>query len=611
MEQILTKLQEIPQFNLKEPYNKDIWDICNWDLYKNAPKKQQQAWIFRSNVMSNNLDFTLCKNLCIREEAKYFAYYVLDTKKISLGTFADYADRFKLFFSYVNNHNFASVMDIDCDDYREYISLNHKKMTANGTKFVNGTKIHMQKQNRLFTFMETFQTIIFRYLESLKPLWERDFWDFHEFAPDELHGRNLDFTGIIQPIMRQEAKDFLHFKIANLCSSAASKYLHNITVFCHWLYEYDESIEDFKSVDRDILEEYFLFLRTESDFSQHSINQNILDLSVMFEYGLMNENEHFPSIPLFLNTDYVFKTTHRADFYTAEEIVSIFSIIKYLPKTYGKILMILQHCGMRISEVLRLPIDCLKYQNGQPYIKIYMYKTERNNKVPINEHVHKIIKSQIAETKKNFPDAKYVFLNDNGTPISYVTFRKTLKRVIREHNVLGRDGKPLDFRSHRFRATKATELINSGHDPQIAADMLGQKSLSSLSYYTTATNLSLNEYMQEYLKKESLLINAIGQMDELVLEDYKNATPLCNGWCCRPTELGLCDKANACLSCSQFRPSLLHLTNYKSQLAEVEASLAVAKENSYTRMIEKCEKDKAALEDIISKLEVMLNEKKH
>lgn len=611
MEQIITKLQKLPQFNLIEPYNKDIWDICNWALYKNAPIKQKQSWIFRSNVMNNNMDFTLCKNLDIREEAKYFAYYVLNTRKVSLGTFADYADKFKLFFSYVNIHDFTSVLDIDCDDYNEYIASSHKKMTDNGSAFINGEKKHIQKQNRLFTFLETFQTIIFRYLESLKPLRERDFWDYHEFAPNELYGRNLDFTGIIQPIMRQEAKNFLHFKIANFSSPTVAKYLHDITIFCHWLYEYDESMEDFKSVDRDILEEYFLFLRAESDFSQQSINENILELSVMFEYGLINENEHFPSIPLFLNTDYAFKTKHRADFYTAEEIVSIFSIIKYLPKSYGKILMILLHCGMRISEVLHLPIDCLKYENGQPYIKIYMYKTERNNKVPINDHVHKIIKSQIAETKKDFPDAKYVFLNDSGNPIQYSTFIKYVKKILIEHNILGRDGKPLDFRTHRFRTTKATELINSGHDPQIAANMLGQKSLSSLSYYTTATNMSLNEYMQEYLQKESLLINAIGQMDGLILEDYKNTTPLCNGWCCRPTELGLCDKANACLSCSQFRPSLLHLTNYKSQLAEVKASLAVAKENGYTRMIERCEKDKKALEDIISKLEVMLNEKKH
>lgn len=307
-----------------------------------------------------------------------------------------------------------------------------------------------------------------------------------------------------------------------------------------------------------------------------------------------------------MKDDYCLKTLKRADFYTNEEIAAIFSMLKYLPKAYGKILLVLHHTGMRISEVLRLPADCLKHQDGNPYLAVYMYKTKKYNNVPIDGYVCQIIDREIKRTRNKFPDAKYVFVNENGNAFNYDAFIKTVKKCIVEHNVLGRDGKLLEFRTHRFRATKATYLINSGCDPINAANMLGQSQLSSLSYYVSASNKILQEQMGEYLEKETILINSIGQVDENIIEDYENAHQLCNGWCCKPVGLGMCDKENACLTCSLFKPSMQHLTAYRLQLSGIEASLAVAAANGYTRMAEQCQTEKAALENIIKRLEEKL-----
>ena len=609
MPQILTKQQQLPDFNIPEPYCNDIWNICEWDIFKNSDNKLQKKWNAHSNMMGNTMNFLLCKNVAIREELKYFSYYVLECKKINIGTFAEYTDRYKYLINYVNDKVFSSVLDIDSEDYKNYISHIREATTTHRTTTNN--MVSLKRRNKLFEFINYFKKIIWNFYESQKNIYERDFWEGKELSPSEINVRNLNFYTISQPIMKQSVKDFIRFKLTNITVGTCAQYLHDIKIFCHWLSEYDESIDTFTKINRNILEDYFLFLRVESDLSQHSINTNILNLSVMFEYGLVMGNEDFPSTPLFLNTDYAFKTVRRVKFYTPDEIVSIFSIIKYLPKVYGKILMVLHHSGMRISEVLHLSIDCLQEENGEPYIKSYMYKTERYNKIPLDKNTYAIINNEIMYNKKYFPNAKYVFLNEKGTPIRYSTFIRKIQAVLLKNKIMGHDGQPLAFGTHKFRATKATELLNMGEDPRKAADMLGQKSLSSLSYYATATHTSLNEYMQEYLKKESILINSIGKMDEFVIEDYKNAMPLCNGWCCRPTELGLCEKANACLTCSQFRPSIRHLTSYQLQLTEVKSSMAVAKQNGYTRIVEKCEQEIKALEDIILRLEEMLNEKKH
>lgn len=395
-------------------------------------------------------------------------------------------------------------------------------------------------------------------------------------------------------------------KVSSCTTGCAYSFLKNIKIFCHWLYEYDENIASFKDVTREILEDYFTFLRVESDFSQHKINNNIYELSCLFEYGLINCDENFPNKVLFLANDHCFKTKRKANFYTDEEVGSLFSLIKYLPKNYGKILLVLHHTGMRVSEVLRLPIDALKEINGKHYLSVYMYKTERNNYIPIDDYVYKIISSEIASTMERFPNAKYVFVNSSGNSVDYSSFTRKIREKIVEHNVLGRDGELLDFKTHRFRATKATQLINMGQDPKVAADMLGHSNLSSLSYYAVATEQSLQSHMQEYLKRESILINSIGKIDPTPLEEYDTAHPLCNGWCCKPLSLGLCDKINACLTCSLFKPSMEHLTTYRLQLSEVQSSLAVAEANGYERMIDQCRTEILALENIIKKLEERL-----
>ncbi len=615
MAQILTKQIELPKFNLPKPYNNDVWDIMEWDYYKTASQNYKSCWITRSNVMNNKMDFTLCKNPVIREESKYFCYLLISDKKIVLSTFAEYADRFKLLFSYVNDKSYGTVLDIDTNDYERYIGQSHKIKTDNGSALIGNEIISMKKRNRLISFLDSLKRAVHEFIESSKPVFERDYWRIEDIKLDDIKkssgNKNLDFSPIRQPLLKEVTKEFIRFKLASINFDSAYTYLHCIRIFCQWLYEYDESINSFAEVNRDIIEDYICFLRVESDFSQHMININILNLSVMFEYGLLREDKRFPSVPIFLSSDYAFKTEHRVKFYTADEIAGIFSVIPDLPKVYGRILLILHHCGMRISEVLHLQADCLHFNGDVPYIKLYMYKTERNHHIPLNDITYRIISNEIARNKTKYPESKYVFLNQDGTIIKYSTFVRNVKIALVKHNVLGRDGKPLAFGTHRFRSTKATDLIALGEEPRKTADILGVSSLSTLSYYAAATQTSVNEHMQEYLRKESILINSIGKMDEFSLDDYENAIPLCNGWCCKPAELGICDKINACLTCSQFRPSTKHLASYKLQLLELESTLAVANANGYTRIVEKCETEKKALQNIIERLEEMLDEKKH
>ena len=603
---LLIQQVELPDFGLEAPYSEDIWNVCEWDLYKNASERVQNAWLVRTNLMDNKLDFTLCHNPRIREEVKYFSYYLLNVKKVTLGTLAEYADRYKLLFNYIGVKNYSSVLDIDTSDFENYLASTHKPIIMNGSMLSGEKIVPSQKRNRIISFLDFIKNIISDFIESQKPLFERDSWYGKELAPAEHDSVNLFFGEILQPDMKQATKDYIKIRVANYTTKDTYRILFSIKIFCHWLYKYDNTISSFKDVTRDILENYFIYLRVESGFSQSKINRNILHISGFFEFGLINSDGRFPDKVLFLSNDHCFKTKRKANFYTDEEVAAIFSLIQYLPPVYGKILLVLHHTGMRISEVLRLSLDALKEIDGKHYLSVYMYKTKRPNNIPIDDYVYKIISSQIAITKQKFPNAQYVFVNSKGDYFSNVVFSTRIKKEIIKHNVLGRDGKLLRFGTHRFRATKATKLINMGQDPKAVASTLGHANLASLSYYSVATEQSLQSHMQEYLKRASILINSIGKVDPIPLEEHDTAHPLCNGTCCKPLSLGMCDKINACLTCSLFKPSMEHLATYKLQLSEVQSSLAVAEVNGYERMIEQCQTEIFALENIIMKLEEKL-----
>lgn len=588
--------QEIPNFDLQEPYCNDIWDVTEWDIYKESKTYAKRIWSMYTKEMNQAINFCLCWNPSIREETKFFLFYKLTDKKIGLYTLAEYVNKLMPLIEFTNQSQYYSVLDIETADYMKYLKDAYKMDIIFPENRIKET----------VSFLEAFKYAVWYDSELKKPKYERNVWQGLEYGGGK--GMKIDFRKIDQPVMRQSAKDFARIKLGSSAFKNVYEIIYAVNIFCGFLYKYNKNLVSFSDVKRKEIEKCFLYLRTESGISQRGINDIIAKLSVFLEYGIVCKISGFPTVPLILPDDSCFKTVRRPKFYTDEEVASIFSLIKDIPRTYGLILLVLHHSGMRIGEILKLSIDSLKYTDGKPYLKIWMYKVKRYNNIPIDEYVHEIIKNEIMCTKKRFPDAEYVFLNSNGEPVDIIIFINFMKTIIAKNNILGSDGKPLEFKTHKFRATKATKLINMGESPERTAELLGHKSLGPLAYYAVATHQSLQEHMREYLKKESILINAIGKMDKLVIEEYKNALPLCNGWCYRPVGLGICNKVNSCLTCSQFRPSSQFLIGYKMQLLEMESSIAVAKENGYERLLEKCEKGKAALENIIMRLEEKINE---
>ena len=371
-------------------------------------------------------------------------------------------------------------------------------------------------------------------------------------------------------------------------------------------------IKKISQLDRKIIKEFFRYLRTNKNYSGYLANRIILDLKVFFETVSLMDISDKPSKVLITEQDYFFKQEKNGEFYTDIELQNIRNIIPKLTKTDGKILFCLMTLGVRISEILELKTSAfIQNEDGSYYLNLGMDKVDREHIKPLTNEVAYIIKSEIEKNRKILGhEPEYVFLSDKGKTIGVTSLSKRINYVLLSEHVLDKDGKQLQFRSHKFRATVATTMLNSGYGEEATAKALGHKSLESLTSYVHIHDETALKALAPRLEKDDILIRNIFDMEKKpkVIVSKEIATPLCNGFCVRNPEMGACPKANACLSCGLFKPSIEYLNYYCMQLNEVEATIQVAKANDMDLLLEKNLKLKSDLERIIKAVKEQINE---
>ena len=170
---------------------------------------------------------------------------------------------------------------------------------------------------------------------------------------------------------------------------------------------------------------------------------------------------------------------------------------------------------------------------------------------------------------------KYLFLatamNRNGDrPYPGQTLRQLLSELAARLDVRDSTGKLIDFnRTHRFRHTVATNLLNAGVPLHVLQRYLGHLTPTmSLTYAQTLQSTAEAEFLR-YRKitadARDLDIDPKDLYDMLEL-DRRTDRILPNGWCLLPPRQ-VCAKGNACLSCDKFATDASFLPELHGQRA--------------------------------------------
>jgi len=182
--------------------------------------------------------------------------------------------------------------------------------------------------------------------------------------------------------------------------------------------------------------------------------------------------------------------------------------------------LILQECGMRINELLQLPMDCLSQDaRGVFYIRYLQGKVRRENTIPVSQEIARVVQEQQDAVRDQGRVATLLFPNDRGRPARQASFSQAINHLAYVHQIKDATGKLFRFQSHQFRHTVGTRMINLGVPHHIIRPYLGHKGPEMTGRHAPIHDSTMREKLSEYLA--GTLVDVTGKK---VVENTANDT---------------------------------------------------------------------------------------
>jgi integrase len=168
---------------------------------------------------------------------------------------------------------------------------------------------------------------------------------------------------------------------------------------------------------------------------------------------------------------------------------------------------------------------------------------------------------------------RYLFLgllsNRNADrPYASATLHKAVTELARRLDLRDDTGRLVDFqRTHRFRHTRATSLLNAGVPIHVVQRYLGHLSPAMTMHYaqTLAATAEAEFYRYRKVTADARDLQMDGRdLYDMLQLDKRTDRILPNGWCLLPPRQS-CDRGNACLTCDKFATDATFLPELHAQ----------------------------------------------
>jgi integrase len=245
--------------------------------------------------------------------------------------------------------------------------------------------------------------------------------------------------------------------------------------------------------------------------------------------------------------------------------------------------------GCRASELVALPIDCLRHGSGGYWIEYWMTKTQSWRRFPIPESLAELLLAQQRRVRGAYGDsAEHLFpgCRSNASagltrPWSTSGLRHHLSTLFDAAGITSSavTGEPISGGDvHRFRHTVGMTLLNNGWTQQEVRDFLGHASETMTSTYARITDDTLAKKARAFWAAQEQQSGDIDPGVERLRGKFVAALP--NGFCTLPVNQTCDFRPNPCLDCSFHDPSgrvflgshIAHRDQLRGIIADARAS---------------------------------------
>jgi integrase len=441
----------------------------------------------------------------------------------------------------------------------------------------------------------------------------RDVWQLRRVG---LPGNDtLDFAGIPQPWLRDLVKRWLRWRLSTgLGLEATRRGLRATTrfaVFCDTI-----GVTALTDVDRGVLERYLGDVHSHglpsyqlgvqigqlNAFLQ-AIRQHRWDDSLPVSAALFpDDHPRRPDRPPRALPEHVMAQIERPE-----------NLARWNNPTYQLVTIILIRCGLRVTDALTVPYDCvITDAGGAPYLRYDNHKMRRQALVPIDDELRHLINDQQARLNDR-PNPRFLFPRptknpDGRAPTSSSTYRAALYRWLKRCDVRDEHGRPVHLTPHQWRHTLGTRLINQDVPQEVVRRLLDHDSAEMTAHYARLHDTTVRRHWEAARKfdinGQHVTLDPDGPLAEAAWAKQRlgRATQaLPNGFCGLPVQTSS-PHANACLTCPMFLTTEEFLPQHRGHRRETLHLITVAEANGQTRLAEMNRQVLGSLDRIISAL---------
>jgi len=582
----------------------DIWDM------RNSPVRTGLTPVARRRYL-----YFECKSKTINNELKYACW-----KKFSEGSWRTTSETTMVhrLIKWLNTLNPppASFMNRSFESWRaEYTSY----LKSCGM-YNQGTTMHMDGLQRarvtprdsayIGTLRQVFLVLERAYDD--RPEHEKDVWDLRRMSipvSPSLSDTTLNFSSIQQLWLRKAAKTYLQYCLAIYADGTCRTRLQSITCFSEFLSQ-EQPKATAKAITRKLLLKYLSYLPQRLSIATRK--GNVINVRAFLEMAAREQWLPIGSEQMIYDEEVPQPPKPQPRYIPSAVLDQLNRHLGNLKAPWMQMVLILQECGMRLSELLGLPLDCLTQDaRGTFYLRFMQGKMKREHTIPVSQEIARIIQEQQETVRDGQPPSTILFPNPRGQVYKQSTFTQRINRLAYNHEIRDGSGKLFRFQSHQFRHTVGTRMINLGVPHHIIQRYLGHLGPEMTSRYAHIHDATMKEKLSEYL--QGTLVDVTGKtvpengpLDTGDLQWFTRnvlAQALTNGYCAIPVVAGPCPHPNACLNCAHFRTDISFLEIHKTELRETERVIAKANANGWMRQIEMNEQKRNNLFNIITSLE--------
>ena len=399
-----------------------------------------------------------------------------------------------------------------------------------------------------------------------------DVWNIVDNDKDSQHyGRNFkfDFSYISSKEIKDVVKDYVwqNYRVGNKTLST----LYNEINSYVWLFiQYCRSreIDTLRDLDNVDVDNYISFLRTYiSDKTSKPLTYNSqkirLDcLKSVIRWCQIHRPNDVPTTEIFTGSEYIgINRKVKIDFIPDDVVAQINEALRTEENPYLKYgIIILQSTGMRIGDLLKLRIDCIKPHLISGYTIEWTQHKGRKNKVPMPVRsecvaaIEKLIEiteplrnEVIERDKDNLLIYRYLKGSQYGkyngkvaTPTSSA-FSYWFDTFIKRNNIKDANGDYYNLTSHQFRRTLGTDMLSKGTNINVIQQVLGHSDPSvTKRFYADVKDKERAEVFKS--------IGVIGNINQIQSSAFDNVSEfewfkankdkcvagLCDGYCTKP-----------------------------------------------------------------------------